>query len=89
MELWRSNGSTAGTFLVQDINPVIDDADPFLDFFMVNGKILFEATDGDDATQTDLFAVDGTFTPLPLKLTDFTVTPKNKDALLNGLLHRN
>jgi len=82
VELWKSDGTTVGTNLVQDINPVIDDADPFLDFFMVNGKILFEATDGDDATQTDLFAVDGIFTPLPLKLADFTVSPKNNDALL-------
>ncbi len=82
VELWRSNGTSAGTFMVQDINPVIDDANPFLDFYLVNGKILFEATDGDDATETDLFAVDGSFTPLPLKLTDFTVALKNKDALL-------
>jgi len=89
VELWRSNGTagngtTTGTFMVKDINinPVPDNADPFLDFFIVNGHILFEATDGDDATETDLFAVDGSFTPLPLKLTDFTVIPKNKDALL-------
>lgn len=82
VELWRSDGTTGGTNLVQDINLGTNDADPFLDFFLVNSKILFEATDGDNATETDLYAVDGTFVPLPVKLTDFTVIPKDKDALL-------
>jgi hypothetical protein len=49
---------------------------------MINGKILFEATEGDNATETDLYTVNGVFVALPVKLTDFTVTPKDKDALL-------
>jgi ELWxxDGT repeat protein len=82
LELWRSDGTTAGTNLVQDINLGIDGADPVLDFFILNGKILFEATDGDNATETDLFVVNGTFIPLPIKLTDFTVSLKGNDGLL-------
>ncbi len=82
LELWRSDGTTAGTTLVQDLNPGTDDASPVLDIFVLNGKILFEATEGDNATQTDLYTVDGNFVALPLKLTDFTVVRKGNDALL-------
>ena len=49
---------------------------------MINGKILFEATEGDNATETDLYTVIGVFVALPVKLTDFTVTLKTNDALL-------
>jgi ELWxxDGT repeat protein len=82
VELWRSDGTTAGTKIVQDINPGTEDADPVLDFFLVNNKILFEATEGDNATETDLYAVDGIFTSLPIKLSEFTVTLKGNDGLL-------
>ncbi len=86
-ELWKSDGTTGGTTLVKDINPTANpvdkrNADPGLDF-IVNGKIMFTATDGDDDTNTDLFVVDGIFNPLPIKLLDFTVLPKSADAILN------
>ncbi len=81
LELWRSDGTIGGTNLVQDINPGTNDANPVLDFFLVNGKILFEATDG-NSSETDLYVINGTFVPLPIKLTDFTVTLKNIDGLL-------
>ena len=50
---------------------------------MVNNKVLFQADNGDDPNNTDLYAVDGTFTPLPVKLTDFTVKRVSADAVLN------
>ena len=81
-ELWKTDGTNANTALVQDIYLNTGDADPELPFVLFNNKIIFSATDGDDALHTDLYAVDGTFLPLPVKLTDFTVTPKAADALL-------
>jgi ELWxxDGT repeat protein len=85
-ELWKSDGTTTGTTIVKDINPNAavntGDSDPSLDF-IVNGRIMFTATDGDHATNTDLFVVDGIFNPLPIKLLDFTVLPKSADAILN------
>ena len=76
-ELWKTDGTSGGTSLVKDIN----DADPQLSLIF-NGKIFFTATDGDDPNNTDLFVVDGIFNPLPVKLTDFTVTLKGNDGLL-------
>ena len=80
-ELWKTDGTSANTTLVKDIYPNAGDADPSLSF-IVNGKILFTATDGDDPDHTDLYAVDGIFSPLPVKLLDFTVNPKGNDAVL-------
>ena len=82
-ELWKTDGTSAGTSMVFDINPNANDANPSLSFIF-NNKIMFTATDGDDPNPLhwDLFTVDGTFNPLPVKLTDFTVTRKTSDALL-------
>ena len=85
-ELWKTDGTLAGTTIVKDINISgvnSGNSDPTLSFFLVNGKIMFTATDGDDAANTDLFVVDGVFTPLPVKLLDFTVMPKAANAVLN------
>lgn len=83
-ELWQTDGTSANTTLVKDINPNAGDANPQLSFFVTNGKVMFGATDGipSDATITDLYVVGGTFTALPVTLLDFTVTPKENDALL-------
>jgi ELWxxDGT repeat protein len=80
-ELWKTDGTGAGTTLVQDINLDAADADPQLGI-VNNNKVIFSATDGDDATATDLFVVDGSFQPLPVKLTSFSVVPLGSDALL-------
>ena len=84
-ELWKTDGTAAGTTIVKDINLNTSvnngDADPNIDF-IVNSRIMFTATDGDDATKTDLFVVDGIFNPLPVQLLDFTVVQSNNDALL-------
>lgn len=82
VELWKTDGTSPGTAMVQDIIPGLDSSKPQINYFIVNGKILFEATDGDNPNQRDLFAVDGNFTPLPVSLADFTVLPKSADAIL-------
>lgn len=81
-ELWKTDGTSAGTSLVADINLNAADANPSVPIYLCNGKIIFTATDGDNATQTDLYAVNGSFVPLPVNITDFTVTATGSDALL-------
>lgn len=80
-ELWQTDGTDAGTKMVADINPGAADSDPnTLEVF--NNKIVFSATDGDNATANDLYTVFGNFVALPVKLTDFTVTLKTNDGFL-------
>lgn len=81
-ELHRSDGTLAGTNIVQDIYLNAPGSEPKLSFISNNGRIIFSATDGNDPDNTDLFVVDGSFTPLPVQLTDFTVTLKSPDAHL-------
>ena len=81
-ELWTTDGTDAGTSIVADINPNAGDANPDLPIYLCNSKIIFAATDGDDINATDLYVVNGSFIALPVQLTDFTVTPKGNDALL-------
>jgi ELWxxDGT repeat protein len=80
-ELWKTDGTADGTTLVKDIHLNAEDADPAL-MLVNNSKVFFGATDGDDPAQTDLFVVDGTFNPLPVKLQSFTVTEIGADAWL-------
>ncbi len=44
-ELWESNGSAAGTFMVKDINPGSNGSYPY-GLTNVNGTLFFEANDG-------------------------------------------
>jgi len=81
-ELWKTDGTPGNTSNVADIITGATGSDPLVEFFLVNNKILFEATNGDNADETDLYAVDGNFTPLPLKLGDFTVVAKSADAIV-------
>ncbi|MEO8721852.1 MAG: T9SS type A sorting domain-containing protein [Ginsengibacter sp.] len=83
-ELWQTDGTSANTTMVKDINPNAGNSSPELSFFVANGKVMFGATDGTpaDPAITDLYIVGGTFTALPVTLIDFTVTPKGNDALL-------
>ena len=62
MELWRSDGTTAGTFMLKDLNPGDDDAflkprsDPWLNTtpdFRVEGDSLYFTVNGKEAWQTD------------------------------------
>lgn len=55
-ELWKSDGTTAGTMLVKDINPGIGDSAPG-EMTEVGGTLFFKAFDG---TNSGLFRSDGT-----------------------------
>jgi ELWxxDGT repeat protein len=44
-ELWKSNGTAAGTVLIKDINPGIGNSDSF-NFTNVNGTLYFVANNG-------------------------------------------
>ena len=81
-ELWKTDATGPGTSIVADINPNAGDANPDLPIYLCNNKIIFGATDGDNINATDLFAVNGSFFTLPVKLTSFTVTPRGNDGLL-------
>jgi ELWxxDGT repeat protein len=56
-ELWKSDGSTAGTVLVADINPGSGSSSP-RDFTFVNDTLYFTATDGVNGRQ--VWKTDGT-----------------------------
>ncbi len=56
-ELWKTDGSDAGTLLVKDIIPGSGSSYPE-DLTFSNGKLLFKATDNDHGTE--LFSSDGT-----------------------------
>ena len=56
LELWKSDGTLAGTVMVKDINSGAGDSNPE-HLTNVNGKLEFEANDG--ATE-GLFVSDGT-----------------------------
>ena len=81
-ELWKTDGTSANTSLVQDIYLNAGNASPQLALLNPAGTIFFTATDGDDVNHTDLFVVNGTFQPLPIQLLDFAVAAKTNDALL-------
>lgn len=82
LELWKSDGTSGGTSIVADLVTGMPGSKPDVTFWLTNGKILFEADNGDDLFEMDLYAVNGTFTPLPITLTDFIVTQKSADAVL-------
>lgn len=85
IELWRSNGTLAGTTMVADIVANVPGSDPIaISPLLINSRVVFEADNKDHATETDLYAVNGTFTQIvvPVKILDFTVKPKLSDAAL-------
>ena len=82
LELWKSDGTAAGTDIVIDLVNGTTGSDTRVDPFLVNGSVLFGANNGDSPTLTDLYVVTGTFSPLPITFSDFTVMPKAGDALL-------
>ena len=56
-ELWKTDGTAAGTVLVKDIRPGIGDGSPF-DLINVNGTVFFRANDG--VNGRELWKTDGT-----------------------------
>lgn len=57
VELWKSNGTEAGTILVRDIRPAAESSDPQA-LVHVNGLLYFTADDG--STGRELWRSDGT-----------------------------
>ena len=55
-ELWKSNGTEAGTVLIKDINPGVNGSD-LQEFTNVNGLLYFRASDG--VHGTELWKSDG------------------------------
>ena len=57
VELWKTDGTEAGTVLVKDINAGSGDSSPSL-FTVLNGETYFQASDGADGME--LWKTDGT-----------------------------
>ncbi|MDO9377168.1 MAG: T9SS type A sorting domain-containing protein [Ferruginibacter sp.] len=83
LELWKSDGTLAGTSMVADLVTGAAGSEVDVNFYLVNSKILFGANNGDNATLSDLYVVQGSFDPLPITLGDFTVQLKVDDAHLH------
>lgn len=82
IELWQSNGTPEGTVLVQDIRTGAASAEPQL-MLLNNGKVFFGANDGVLSPNTDLFVLNGNFTPLPTEWGSFSVVRQDADARLS------
>ncbi len=88
-ELWRSDGTTAGTTLVKDINPGSGDGITYtysLDSAVAVGKLFFAASDGTHGSR--LWMSDGTKggTTLVAKLSFPYLNPIEAIANVNGSL---
>lgn len=58
-ELWRTDGSEAGTYMVKNVNPnESQSGNPIRDIFEINGKLVFTHTT--PATGTEIWVSDGT-----------------------------
>ncbi len=79
VELWKSDGTAEGTQLVKDIRPGAAPSNPQL-MLLNNGKLYLGANDGQLAIETDLFVLDGNFTPLPVALASFSVVKTGADV---------
>lgn len=60
-ELWKSDGTSAGTTLVKDIYAGTKSSSPSFLFLLLNNHLLFTANDGDNtAGKTDLYQLNAT-----------------------------
>ncbi len=81
-ELWKTDGTSANTSLVEDLNPGSGDSDPFMFMFLSN-HIYLTADNGDNGNgDRDLYIIDASVT-LPVSLLSFTATLNNKAVDLN------
>jgi len=81
-ELWKTDGTSANTSLVEDLNPGSGDSDPFMFMFLSN-HIYLTADNGDNGNgNRDLYIIDANVT-LPVSLLSFTATLNNKAVDLN------
>ncbi|MCY7421922.1 MAG: hypothetical protein LH478_09305 [Chitinophagaceae bacterium] len=81
LELWKSDGTDLGTDIVADINPNAASSDPTLYYYVINGRLFFNASDNIGQPAFDLYVLEGVL-PLPLHLLDFTVAKRTGDALV-------
>lgn len=79
-ELWQSDGTSAGTTMVQDLwtGPTASAVDIF-GVAELNNKLVLRANNGDGA---DIYALNATVVPFPLSLTGFTAQLKNEQTEL-------
>jgi ELWxxDGT repeat protein len=86
LELWKTNGAANGTSIVADIVIGSVGSDVDLTYFLVNGKVIFKADDGDylanNIIAKDLYSVDGTYSALPIGFSEFSAVLIGKDAIL-------
>ncbi len=81
-ELYKTDGTSNGTSLVEDLNPGIGGSNPYL-FMFLNNHIYFTADNGDNADgDRDLYIIDASVT-LPVSLVNFTASLDNKAVDLN------
>ncbi len=86
-ELWRSDGTSAGTYMVKDINPGFTGSNPS-NLIDVNGVLFFTATTPGEGTE--LWRTDGTSFGTAL-VNDIRVGASSSNiatlAVLNGILY--
>ncbi|RYU60913.1 tandem-95 repeat protein [Methylolobus aquaticus] len=87
-ELWITDGTAAGTYLLKDINPGLGWSSPDGFAALGNGLVLFQADDG--TTGTELWITDGTTAGTQLlkdiRLGTGSSSPSQFTALGNGLV---
>jgi ELWxxDGT repeat protein len=80
-ELWKSDATSGGTTMVQDLNAGSGSSYPFIIMFLAN-HLYFTGNDGDNTTGLrDLYIIDEAVT-LPVTLLNFTATLNGKSVLL-------
>jgi ELWxxDGT repeat protein len=83
-ELWRSDGTAAGTFMVKDINPGSAGSNGgTLNLTVVGGTLYLTASDGVDGVQ--LWKTDGTAAGTVMLTTNLATAPRDL-ANINGTL---
>lgn len=76
-ELYQTDGTTANTALVENLNPGAGNADPFI-FMAVNNHLYLTADNGDNANgDRDLYILNASVV-LPVKLLNFAAVLDNK-----------
>ncbi len=80
-ELWKSDGTAAGTAMVQDINTGSASSNIQFCGIASSNTLVFTATD--NTSNSNLYKLDASVTTLPLQLGNFTAQLKGNDVLLN------
>ena len=78
-EVWKTDGTTAGTTMVQDINAGSASAGAQFGGVAASNLLILTANDG---SNTNLYKLNATVTALPLVLSDFAAFLKGNAALL-------